>query len=493
MSALHKNFIAGEWVAGAGVGRNVNPSDTSDVVGEYAQADAAQAAARSRRHRPLPCLVADHAAAALDILDAVGDEILARRDELAAFSPRGGQDAARGHRRSRRAPAQIFDFFAGEALRSRRESPSVRPGIDVEITREPVGVVGLITPWNFPIAIPAWKIAPALAYGNTVVFKPADLVPGCAWALADILARAGLPAGRLQSGHGARLGGRRGPARASATSTRSASPARSRPAARSPPPASRAWRKFQLEMGGKNPLVVLDDADLDDAVECAVQRRLLLDRPALHGVVAADRHRRASTTASSTALAERMKALVVDDALQAGHAISARWSTRASSTRTSHYIEIGRSEGAKLAFGGERLNARDARLLSRAGAVHRRDQRDAHRARGDLRPGRGVIRVKDYDEALAHRQRHAVRPLRGHLHDVAQTRVALQAQRRGRHGDGQPADRRRRLSRAVRRPQGLELRPARAGPLRGGVLHDGEDGLHGAVDEAAARDAQYIT
>jgi acyl-CoA reductase-like NAD-dependent aldehyde dehydrogenase len=84
----------------------------------------------------------------------------------------------------------------------------VRPNIDVEITREPVGVVGLITPWNFPIAIPAWKIAPALAYGNTVVFKPADLVPGCAWALADILSRSGLPQGvfNLVMGRGSEVG-----------------------------------------------------------------------------------------------------------------------------------------------------------------------------------------------------------------------------------------------------------------------------------------------
>src|SRR3546814_6332604 len=82
--------------------------------------------------------------------------------------------------------AQIFKFFAGEALRIQGEKlQSVRPGVDVEITREPVGIVGIITPWNFPIAIPAWKIAPALAYGNCVVFRPADLVPGCAWAIAD--------------------------------------------------------------------------------------------------------------------------------------------------------------------------------------------------------------------------------------------------------------------------------------------------------------------
>ncbi|MEI2518110.1 aldehyde dehydrogenase family protein, partial [Acinetobacter baumannii] len=89
-----------------------------------------------------------------------------------------------------------FKFFAGEAVRIKGESlASARPGVEVQITREAVGVVTLITPWNFPIAIPAWKIAPALAYGNCVVFKPADLTPGCAWALTEMLARAGLPAG----------------------------------------------------------------------------------------------------------------------------------------------------------------------------------------------------------------------------------------------------------------------------------------------------------
>src|ERR671927_233708 len=79
-----------------------------------------------------------------------------------------------------------LDDVVGERL------PSVRAGVEVEIMREPEGVIGIITPWNFPIAIPAWKIAPALAYGNCVVFTPADLVPGCGWALADIIARAGV-------------------------------------------------------------------------------------------------------------------------------------------------------------------------------------------------------------------------------------------------------------------------------------------------------------
>ena len=121
-----------------------------------------------------------------------GNEILARKDELGRLLSREeGKTLPEGIGEAARA-GMIFKFFAGEALRLAGEKiASVRPGVDVEVTREPVGVVGLITPWNFPIAIPAWKIAPALAYGNTVVFKPADLVPGCAWALADILAPGG--------------------------------------------------------------------------------------------------------------------------------------------------------------------------------------------------------------------------------------------------------------------------------------------------------------
>ncbi len=138
---------------------------------------------------------------------------------------------------------QIFLFFSGECLRQAGEKlGSVRPGVDVEVTREPLGVIGLITPWNFPIAIPAWKIAPALAYGNCVVFKPADLVPASARALVEIISRAGLPGRCLQSGHGPRLGGRRGDAEAQGRGPPSPSPVRSAPAARSPPPASAPTR-----------------------------------------------------------------------------------------------------------------------------------------------------------------------------------------------------------------------------------------------------------
>ena len=198
-------------------------------------------------------------------------EILARRDELGTSPrPRRGQDAARGDwERSRRA-GQIFDFFAGEALRIPGEKfASVRPNVDIEATREPVGVVGIISPWNFPIAIPAWKIAPALAYGNTVVFKPADLVPGSAHALAEIIVRAGIPEGvfNLVMGRGSIVGQAiLDHKRVDAVSfTGSVATGRRVAAA-----CAGAMRKFQLEMGGKNPIVVLADADLPNAVECAV-------------------------------------------------------------------------------------------------------------------------------------------------------------------------------------------------------------------------------
>src|SRR5215472_10062075 len=191
------NYIAGEWTGGASRSANRNPSDLSDVIGEYAQASAEQArAAIAAAKRAFPAWAAGPIQERANILDRIGSEILARKDELGRLLSREeGKTLPEGVAEVTRA-GQIFRFFAGECLRIAGEKlASVRPGIEVEITREPIGVVGIITPWNFPIAIPAWKIAPALAFGNTVVFKPADLVPGCAWALADIIARAGTPPG----------------------------------------------------------------------------------------------------------------------------------------------------------------------------------------------------------------------------------------------------------------------------------------------------------
>src|SRR5258707_11324903 len=207
---LHQNYINGEWAkAGAGA-PNINPSNVADVVGEYARADEAQVrAAIGAARAAFPGWSRGSIQARADLLDKVGNEILARKDELGTLLAREeGKTRAEAVGEATRA-GYLFKFFAGEVVRQSGELvASVRPGVKVEITREPVGVVGVITPWNFPIAIPAWKIAPALAYGNCVVFKPADLVPGCAWALADIIARAGIPAGgfNLRMGRGAVVG-----------------------------------------------------------------------------------------------------------------------------------------------------------------------------------------------------------------------------------------------------------------------------------------------
>lgn len=298
---MFKNLIGGEWVEGARVTRNINPSDTRDLVGEYAQADAEQArAAIAAAQAVSGAWSLSTPQQRFDILDAAGSEILARRAELGDLLAREeGKTLPEAIGEVARA-GNIFKFFAGEALRPGGETmPSVRPGVGVEITREPIGVVGLITPWNFPIAIPAWKIAPALAHGNCVVFKPADLVPGSAWALVDILHRAGLPKGvlNLVMGRGSEVGAvlLDDPRIAGISFTGSVATGQKVAAA-----CVGRMAKFQLEMGGKNPFVVLDDADLGVAVNCALQSGFFST-----GSAAPRRRGSSSPTACTTGLSRR--------------------------------------------------------------------------------------------------------------------------------------------------------------------------------------------
>jgi len=294
---------------------------------------------------------------------------------------------------------QIFKFFAGEVLRAAGEKlPSVRPGIDVEVTREPIGVVGLITPWNFPIAIPAWKIAPALAHGNTVVFKPADLVPGCAWALAEILVRAGVPSGvfNLVMGRGSVVGEAmvNDPEVAAISFTGSVGTGRAIAAK-----AVARMAKIQLEMGGKNPLIVLDDADLPTAVNVATQGAYFSTGQRCTAssrlIVTAGIHDR-----FVAAMTERLAALKVDDALAAGTDIGPVVD-QSQLDQDLAYLEIGKAEGARLAFGGERL-ARDNEGFYLSPALFTGAHNGMRIAREEIfGPVACVIRAKDYDEALA--------------------------------------------------------------------------------------------
>ncbi|HQS45865.1 MAG: aldehyde dehydrogenase family protein [Rhizobiales bacterium 24-66-13] len=396
---LHRNLIGGEWVAGE-ASANINPSNTNQVVGEYARASAEDtASAIAAAKAALPAWSRSPILERHALLRKTADEILARKDELGRLlASEEGKSLPEAIGEVMRA-GQIFDFFAGEVLRLSGEVlPSVRPNVGVEITREPVGVVGIITPWNFPIAIPAWKMAPALAYGNTVVLKPADLVPGSAWALVDILHRAGAPVGvvNLVMGRGSVVG----QTLLDSPDVHALSFTGSADTGRRVALASVAHkRKFQLEMGGKNPFVVLDDADLSVAVEaaanssffstgqrCTASSRLIVTEGIHDRFVAA--------------LTEKLKGLVVDDALKAGTHIGPVVD-ESQLKQDMDYIGIGRDEGARLAFGGARL-ARETPGFYLSPALFIEATNDMRIVREEIfGPVAAVIRVKDYDEALA--------------------------------------------------------------------------------------------
>ena len=396
----HHNLIDGEWVAGGEQVANINPSDTSDVVGTYSFATAAQtqdaiAAARAA----FPAWSVGNIQTRAEMLDRIGTEILARSRELGQLLSREeGKPLAEGIGETVRA-GNIFKFFAGEVLRSGGESmPSVRPGISVEITREPLGVVGLITPWNFPIAIPAWKIAPALAYGNCVVFKPAELTPGSAWALADIIARSGVPAGvfNLVMGRGDVVGA----ALAASPDIDGISFTGSQGVGRRVAAQAVAnMTKVQLEMGGKNPQVILDDADLETAVTLSLQSAFFSTgqrcTAASRFIVTNGIHDR-----FVAALSQRVQALRVGHALSGDTEIGPVVDQR-QLDKNFEYAGSAADQGARLVAGGQRLE-RATHGFFMAPALFADTTPSMRLNREEVfGPVAGIIRVKDYEEALA--------------------------------------------------------------------------------------------
>lgn len=396
---LNKNLINGEWLEGAGASRNINPSDIDDVVGEFAAADAAQVeAAIAAAHAAFKTWSRSPIQQRFDILDKAGDLILARKQELGTLLSREeGKTLPEGIGEAMRA-GQIFKFFAGECLRIEGElRGSTRPGIEVMVSREPVGVVGLITPWNFPIAIPAWKIAPALAHGNCVVIKPADLVPGSTHALVSILVEAGLPAGvlNLVMGPGRIVGEAMLASNKISAISFTGSVATGRSVAAK---AVASGKKVQTEMGGKNPMIVLDDADLEVSVNAA-----------LNGAFFSTGQR---CTASSRLvvtdgiykrfidrLSEKMSALKVDHALKQGTEIGPVVDQKQLDQDLS-YIKIGKEESGSV-IGGE-LVQRDSKGFYLTPALFPDTKNDMRINREEVfGPVASVIRVKDYDEALA--------------------------------------------------------------------------------------------
>lgn len=397
---MNKNYINGEWRDGSGEILNVNPSDLDDPVGIYVRGNAKDAQdAIEAAEQALSGWIDAGIQVRSNILRQTGNLILERRSELGRLlAMEEGKTLPEATGEVIRA-GQIFLFFANEALMMGGENlASVRPGISATTMREPVGVIGLITPWNFPIAIPAWKIAPALAFGNTVVIKPAELVPGCATALAEILDEADVPKGvfNLVNGPGREVG----EAIVSSPSVRAISFTGSQATGRAiAAKAVEGQKKIQLEMGGKNPLVVLDDADLEMAVNVAVngaffstgQRCTASSRL----IVTENIH-----DAFVDTMIEKIRSLKVGHALEEGVDIGPLVSNSQLSQNL-QYVDIGKDEGAELLCGGVKLEARSKGYFM-APALFAGTTSNMRINREEIfGPVASVIKAADYDEALA--------------------------------------------------------------------------------------------
>ena len=396
----YANFIGGEWIDGGNTVANINPSDTAETIGHYASgndADMAQAIAAARG--AFPAWSQSGLEQRKAILDFIGDELIARKDELGRLLSREeGKPLAEGVGEVARA-GQFFQYFGAEVLRQMGElASSVRPGVDVEVTREPLGVIGIITPWNFPTAVAAWKIAPALAFGNSVVLKPAELVPASAWALTEIISRSGLPDGvfNLVVGSGSVVGDSMSRSADVDAISFTGSVGVGRMIARN---AIENMSRVQLEMGSKNALLVMDDANIDLAVQCAING-------AYFGTGQ-------KCTASSRLIVQRgihdefvekmtaaMQQLVVGNALTAGTQIGPVVDDR-QLQQNLNYIQIAKNEGAELVQGGDTPTL-DTTGYYMTPALFANTNNAMRVNREEVfGPMACVIKVDDYDEALA--------------------------------------------------------------------------------------------
>jgi aldehyde dehydrogenase (NAD+) len=400
----YNNFVAGEWTASSATQRvpNTNPADTRDILGQVALSsaeearDAVKAAANAYpawRDTPGPVRG--------QIIMRAARILSAEREEVARLLTREEGKTVKDALGELGRTINILEYIAAESRRPGGDTiPSELPNNFCYTQRVPLGVVACITPWNFPVAIPFWKIAPALVAGNTVVFKPATLTPATATAVVSILERAGVPGGVLNMVLG--TGGTVGHALVDASAVEAVSftgsnEVGSRLYAR----AAKRMIRVQCEMGGKNPVVVLADADLDLAAAAAAQ-----------GAYGSTGQRCTATSrvivedAVADSLVERLKghadAVVIGNGLEEGVSMGPAVDTAQLETDL-EYIEIGKSEGASLIRGGQRLSD----------GTHRHGHFIEPTIFDHVTPGMriaqeeifgpvlSVIRVKSFDEAIA--------------------------------------------------------------------------------------------
>ncbi|QMU60123.1 MAG: aldehyde dehydrogenase family protein [Boseongicola sp.] len=400
MGDVKLNLIAGEWVSGEGEVENRNPSDLTDLVGVFAQASSSQLDfALERAHSAQRQWAGYGLERRQAVLMAIGNELIARSEELGTLLSREeGKPLAEGKGEIYRA-GQFFTYYAAECLRQLGENAdSVRDGIEIDVRREPVGVVAIISPWNFPTATASWKIAPALCYGNAVVWKPANVTPASAVALAEIIARQDIPEGlfSLVMGSGRAIGQRL----VESTEVDAISFTGSVPVGRGIAQAAvQNFTKVQLEMGSKNALAVMDDANLDLAVtvalggafggsgqKCTASSRLVV-QDGVHD-------------AFVEKLVAGAKAMKVGHALEEGTQIGPVVSA-GQLQENLDYVGVGKSEGADLVCGGEQLERPHDGFYMSPG-VFLNTTNDMRINREEMfAPLTSVIRVGSYDEALA--------------------------------------------------------------------------------------------
>lgn len=400
MTAANYNFIAGEWIAGVSEIANINPSDLSDTVGMFAQADIEQL------NRALDAAKIAQIAWAKTGLEArytalmnIGNELIANCEELGTLLAREeGKTQPEGKGEVYRS-GQFFTYYAAEVLRQIGENAeSTRPGIDVDVRREAVGTIAIISPWNFPMATAVWKIAPALAFGNAVVWKPANIVPASAVALTRIIEKQNLPKGlfSLVMGPGSSIG----QALIESPMINAISFTGSVPVGRGIAQSAVAnFTKIQLEMGSKNALAVMDDADMDTAVACAIngafgstgQKCTASSRLVVHEAVHDEFVQRLVDGASK---------MVVGHALEAGTQIGPV-ASESQLTQNLANIELAKQEGGELMCGGERVE-RATEGYFMTPAVFSGTKNDWQVNREELfAPMACVIKVGSYEEALA--------------------------------------------------------------------------------------------
>jgi len=368
------------------------------VIGDYnwgTAADVAAAVAAARKAQPAWEAVLPEARAR--ILRKVGDELLARTDELGRLMAREQGKTVREGRGEVIRSGEIFHFFAGETVRNYGVfTPGLREGFTISVSQEPVGVIAVITPWNLPMSIPAWKIAPALAYGNTVVFKPSELTPDCAFVLTDILERAGVPAGvfNLVMGNGRELGPALIDGCDAVTFTGSGPTGAAVVAA-----AAGQMKKVQAELGGKSGLVIDKTADLDLAAEVAFQG-------AFHGtgqrctassrIIVLD----AVRDAFLDKLTARMKAARIGHALEAETEIGPVVDDR-QLKKDLGYIDIARGEGGEVLGGGTVLERPSPGFYLSPCLIATRDNTARINQEEVFGPVASVLAAHDLDEAIA--------------------------------------------------------------------------------------------